>query len=468
MRLDDFVSGPGGLSARDFPGTWHLGEMSLTVTYRFDPGDPADGVTVHVPLAALNQVPEEGFDWQVPGFRDDLVAALMKSLPKEHRRELVPMAEVTAKVLGALTVTDEPLNVALARAVREVTDVRVPAHAFDTMKVPAHLRVNFAIDDERGDALAVSKSLDELRSALAPKVRAAIARTSPIDERKGITVWDFGDLPTMVESARKGVTVKGYPALLDDGDSVSIRVLTNPELQAKVTRLGVRRLLMLAVPVNKRAAERDLTNPSKLAIARSGVMSLDQLTQDCLTAAADRIVDEQGGPVWTAAEFDERVRIAKEQLPDLAARLLRTAAEVLAVANEVHARLEKLVAPAVRVSADDALGQLSRLIRPGFVASGGSSRVADLLRYVKAIDHRLAKLPEAPQKDLAHLRPIVALEQRYITLLRRTAATEITTDLVEIGWMLEELRVSVFAQQVGAAKGVSPAKITKALQSFGG
>jgi ATP-dependent helicase HrpA len=191
MRLEDFVSGPGGLSARDFPGTWHVGDMSLTLTYRFDPGDPADGVTVHVPLAALNQVPEEGFDWQVPGFRDDLVAALMKSLPKEHRRELVPMAEVTAKVLGALTVADEPLNVALARAVREVTGVRVPAHAFDVTKVPAHLRVNFAIDDERGDALAVSKSLEELRTALAPKVRAAIARTSPIDERRGITTWDF-------------------------------------------------------------------------------------------------------------------------------------------------------------------------------------------------------------------------------------------------------------------------------------
>jgi ATP-dependent helicase HrpA len=220
--------------------------------------------------------------------------------------------------------------------------------------------------------------------------------------------------------------------------------------------------------VNKRAAERDLTNQSKLAIARSGVMSLDQLTNDCLTAAADRIVDEQGGPVWTAAEFDDLVRVAKDRLPDLTARLLHAATEVLSVTNEVHARLERLVAPAVRASADDALAQLSRLIRPGFVASGGPARLADLLRYVKAIDHRLAKLPEAPQKDLYNLRPIVALEQRYVTLLRRTPAAEITSELVDIGWMLEELRVSVFAQQVGAAKGVSPAKITKALASFGG
>jgi ATP-dependent helicase HrpA len=344
----------------------------------------------------------------------------------------------------------------------------VPSHAFDLTKVPPHLRVSFSIDDERGESLAIGKDLDALRTALAPKVRAAIARTSPIDERKGITAWDFGDLPTVVESARKGVTVKGYPALLDDGDSVSIRVLTNPELQAKVTRSGVRRLLLLAAPVNKRAAERDLTNQSKLAIARSGVMSLDQLTQDCLTAAADRIVDELGGPVWTAAEFEELVRTAKERLPDLTARLLRTAADVLAVANDAHARLEKLVAPTLRVSTDDALAQLSRLIRPGFVASGGSARLTDLVRYVKAVDHRLAKLPEAPQKDLNHLRPIVALEQRYISLLRRTPAAEITAELVDIGWMLEELRVSVFAQQVGAAKGVSPAKIVKALQTFGG
>jgi ATP-dependent helicase HrpA len=468
MRLDDFVTGSGGLSARDFPGTWRVGDMTLSLTYRFDPGDPADGVTVHVPLAALNQVNEDGFDWQVPGFRQDLVGALMKSLPKEHRRELVPMAEVTTKVLGALAVVDEPLTVALARAVYEVTGVRVPARAFDVTRVPPHLRVAFAIDDERGAPLAIGKDLDALRTALAPKVRAAIARTSPIEERKGITTWDFGDLPAKVESTRKGVTVKGYPALLDDGGSVSIRVLTNPELQAKVTRAGTRRLLVLSVPVNKRTAERDLTNQSKLAIARSGVMSLDQLTNDCLTAAADRIVDEHSGPVWTAAEFEELVRTAKGRLPDLTASLLRTAADVLAVANDVHARLEKLVAPAVRVSTDDALAQLSRLIRPGFVASGGSARLADLVRYVRAIDHRLAKLPEAPQKDLNHLRPIVALEQRYISLLRRTPAAEITAELVDVGWMLEELRVSVFAQQVGAAKGVSPAKITKALQSFGG
>ncbi len=468
MRLEHFVSGSGVLSAHDFPGTWVQDELALPLTYRFDPGAPGDGVTVHVPLAALNQVSADGFDWQVPGLRNDLVDALMRSLPKEHRRELVPMGEVVAKVTAALEVSDRPLAHALASTVRDVTGVSVPASAFDLSKVPTHLRVNFVVDDEHGNPLAGGKDLDVLRAELASKVRAAIARTAPIEERKGITTWDIGDLPESVESTRNGITVRGFPTLLDDGDSVSIRVLTNPELQARVMRLGVRRLLLLAVPVGKRAVERDLTNQAKLAIAGARVMSLEALEADCITAAADQVMAEHGQVPFTADDFAALVAYARDHLPDHAARLLRTAADVLGAASSVQSRLAKLVAPAVLASADDAAAQLARLVRPGFVVTTGPERLADVLRYVKAIDLRLTKLPEAPQKDQNNLRDVLALERRYTDLLRRTHRDDITTDLIEIGWMLEELRVSVFAQTLGAARGTSPARIQKALQAHGG
>ena len=468
MRLEHFVSGSGVLNAADFPSTWQQDDVTLALTYRFDPGAPDDGVTVHVPLAALNQVHPDGFDWQVPGFRDELVEALVRNVAKEYRRELTPMNEVVAKVCAALDVDEVPLAHALSRTVQQVTGVTVPPREFQPTKAPLHLRVTFSIDDEHGNALAIGKNIDALREQLATRVRAAIARSTPIEERKGIVAWDFDDLPELVERQHDGITVRGYPALLDDGDSVSIRVFTNPELQAKVMRSGVRRLLLLAVPVNKRALERDLTNAGKLAVARSGTSTLDELEQDCLVAAADAVMVHHGGITFTADGFAALVVAAKNELPDRAARLLRTATEVLIAAGSVHGRLDKLVAPAVAASANDAEAQLARLVRPGFVAATGPARLPDLVRYVKAIDLRLSKVPEAPHKDQANLREVVALERRYTELLRRTPRGDVTPEMVEIGWMLEELRVSVFAQTLGAARGTSPARIVKALAAFGG
>ncbi len=468
MRTEHFL-GDGAVSADDFPGRWRQGELELAVTYRFDPGDPSDGVTVHLPVAALNQITDDGFDWQVPGLRDELVAALMKSLPKEHRRELVPMAETTERVAHALRRNGPPngsLVVALSDAVHEVAGVRVPPRAFDIGKVPAHLRVTYSVDGDDGAPLAIGKDLALLRDRLAPKVRTAIATGTAIDERRGITSWDFGDLPMLVESARDGIVLRGYPALLDDGDSVSIRALTSPELQAKVMRAGVRRLLLLTVPVSRRALERDLTNQTKLAIARAGVQPLDELEADCLVSAADRIMSDHGGAVWTKAGFDDLVAAARDEMADHAATALRLAGEICAAANAVTARLDRLVAPAVATSAQDARAQLSRLVRRGFVAATAPARLPDVLRYVKGIDVRLAKVPEAPLRDQSHLRDVLALEQRYVALLQRTPREQVTADMVDVGWALEELRVSVFAQSLGATRGTSAAKISKVISSL--
>jgi ATP-dependent helicase HrpA len=477
MRVEDFLGGTGVDSAEQFPTTWQYDGMELALTYRFDPGAADDGVTVHIPLAVLDQITPAGFDWQVPGFRDDLVAALLKSLPKEHRRELSPMAETTARVVTHLAAHDADGSSALAQAlsgaVREVVGGRVPAGAFDAAKVPAHLRVTFSIDDEHGTRLAAGKDLDSLRADLAPRVRAAVARSMAIEERKGIVAWDFGDLPAVVESARSGITVRGYPALLDEGPSVSIRVFTNPELQAKVMRNGVRRLLLLAVPVGKRAIEHQLTNDRKLAIARHAAFTLEGLEADCLAAAADRVVDEwaattEPSALWTEAGFAAVCDRARRELAALAGGMLCLAGDILAAAALASARLERLVAPAVAASAGDARAHLGRLVRPGFVAAAGPDRLADVLRYVQALDHRLTRLPEDPDRDRARLREVTELERRYSTVLDRTPRAAVTPRLAGIGWMLEELRVSVFAQQLGAARGTSAARVAKELAAHGG
>jgi ATP-dependent helicase HrpA len=469
MRVDDFVGGHGLLSEDDFPGEWQYDEYVLDLTYRFDPGAVDDGVTVHVPLAVLHEITDDGFDWQVPGFRADLVEALLRSLPKEFRRELVPMGEVVERVTTALQHPGDstPITTVLAHTLHEVMGVKVPASAFDRSKVPAHLRVHFAVSDDDGNVLGTGDHLPTLRDALSSKVRAAVARRAPIEERRGIVSWDFGDLPAIVESHDGGVAVRGYPALLDVGDSVSIRVVTSAELQARVMRTGVRRLLLLTVPVSKRAMERDLTNQRKLAIARCGVAPLDELEGDCLTAAADRVLADHGGATWTADGFAALVAAAREDLAEHAADALRTAADICAAANDVTAALDRLVAPNVAAGARDARAQLSRLVRPGFVTSTGLTRLHDLVRYVKAIGLRLDKLPEDTHRDASRLREIVPLEQRYSTLMQRLPREAITPEVIDVAWQLEELRVSVFAQSLGAARGVSASKITKTLHSLG-
>lgn len=471
MRLEHFVNTP--VSDDDFPTVWRHSALNLNVTYRFDPGSAIDGATVHIPIAALNQIEPEGFDWGVPGFRADLIGALLKSLPKDYRRELVPMTNVIDRVVGAIGAPESweagtSIAAALTTTVRDATGIDVPPHAFDADTAPPHLRITFSVDDDHGSSLATGRDLLALRKQLTQRLRVAIAREAPIEERTGITKWDLGELPREITTKRADVPVRGYPALLDDGASVSIRVFTTLELQTKVMRNGVRRLLLLATPVSKRALERDLTDASRLAVARYRSLSIEQLTDDSLTAAADRVIADFGELPFTATDFDRLVAAAHEGLADRAATALRDACDVVAAANAVNERLARLVAPAVSAGADDARQQLNRLVRHGFVTAAGVGRLADLLRYVKGIDVRLNKLPENPTRDATTLRSVLALEKRYVALLRRLDHEEITPEVIDLGWQLEELRVSLFAQQLGTARSVSIQRITKELTALDG
>ena len=245
-----------------YPATWAHADMVFPVTYRFDPGAADDGVTVHVPLAVLDRLTADGFDWQVPGFRADLVGALMQTLPKDIRRELIPAAETTAAAYRLLEVTDEPLAVALARAVEAVVpSVRVPARAFDATRVPDHLRVTFAVHDETDAVVGLGKDLDELKRRLRATLRAAVARATPLDERRGITGWDVGDLPRRVDTgARRPYGARLPGTARRRRQRLAACLHHGRRLQERVMRGGVKRLLLLTVPVGKRAVETNLAN----------------------------------------------------------------------------------------------------------------------------------------------------------------------------------------------------------------
>ena len=451
-----------------YPATWAHADMVFPVTYRFDPGAADDGVTAHVPLAVLGRLTTDGFDWQVPGFRADLVAALMQTLPKDIRRQLIPAAETTAAAYRLLEVTDAPLAVALARAVETaVPSVHVPPRAFDASRVPEHLRITFAVHDDSDAVVALGKDLNVIKRQLRATLRAAVARATPVEERRGITTWDVGDLPRRIDTERGGHTVHGYPALLDDGDSVSLRVFTTIELQERVMRGGVKRLLLLAVPVGKRAVEAGLANRDKLMLARFASQTAGAIATDCIAAVADRLVVEHG-EVWTTAQFDSLVATARQHLPLRSAVALRTAAEILAVAGDIEEHLSKLISASVAPNVADVRRHVARLVRPGFVVAHGEHRLHDVLRYLNGIKRRLDKLTENPAKDLHKLAEVLKVEREYSSLLGSLPPGDVGQEVIELGWMLEELRISVFAPSLGTSRPVSVKRVVAELVALRG
>ena len=454
--------------ADQYPTTWKHGDLVFPVTYRFDPGAADDGVTVHVPLAVLGRLTTAGFDWQVPGFRADLVTALMQTLPKDIRRQLIPAAETTAAAYRVLETADEPLAAALARAVEAVVpSVRVPPRAFDAARVPDHLRITFAVHDDTDAVVGIGKDLGDIKRQLRSKLRAAVARATPMDERRGITTWDVGDVPRRVDTVRGSHTVHGYPALLDDGDSVSLRIFTTAELQERVMRGGVKRLLLLAVPVGKRAVEAQLSNRDKLMLARFAPQTAGAIASDCIEAVADRLVVEHG-EVWTAAQFDALVATARRQLPVRSAVALRTAAEIVASAADIEEQLARLISASVAPNVADIRRHLARLVRDRFIVAHGEHRLGDVLRYVNGIRRRLDKLPESPAKDLHKLAEVRAVEREYSSLLESLPPGDVAREVVDLGWMLEELRVSVFAPSLGTSRPVSTKRIVTELVALRG
>lgn len=464
----------GSLSPLDWPDTWHHDDLALPVTYRFEPGEIGDGVTVHIPLAVLNRVKDAGFDWQVPGARPELVGALIRSLPKELRRPLSPLAETTQVALDRLRQTqpgERPMREALAQVLTELAGQPVRPSAFDLAAVPPHHIITFAVVDDAGRPVAHGTDLKALRKLLGERIRAAIADTiaeqQPEIERSGITTWTLATLPRVIETTSGGAdgpVVRGYPALLDDGDSVSVKVFTNPDVQARLMPRGIRRLLLLVVPVGRSSVTRHLTNAAKLAIARRKTPLID-LIDDCIQAAADRLIADHGVP-WDAAAFDRLVADARHRLVPLATLALNNAAEILDLAANADAKLARLIAPSLAPSVDDASAQLAVLTRAGFVTRAGTDRLADVARYLRAIDRRADAMAGNLRGDQDKMKVVRSLTDRYHALLAKVPASRITDDVTAIGWMIEELRVSLFAQSLGTNGSVSDRRIARALDEL--
>ena len=449
-----------------YPDAWQQDSLRLRLSYRFEPGSPDDGVTLHVPLVQLNQVRNEGFDWQVAGFRETLVATLAKTLPKEIRREMVPAAETVRAAYDRLR-HEGTLAEAFAVALAEVIPVPVSAADVDAARIPDHLRITFSIEDDAGTSIARGKDLDALRRQLNPHLRRALRAVLPSIERTGIVEWDMDEVPEVITAVVDGAEVRGYPGLLDDATSVSLSVFTTEAVQRTAMAGGVRRLLLLTTPVSRRTLERQISNAARLSLARVGgkQWTPDALIDEALQAVADDVMRVNDLP-WTRDEFTALAAEFKRVVAESAGHALQQASVAIVSAGEVAARLDRLVAPALATSVADARSQLQRLVRPGFVAAAGVGRLRDVQRYLTAIDRRLDKLASDTSKDLQRVAEVRALENRYVALLDRLGR-QVPAAVVELGWQLEELRVGVFAQAVGTNGTVSAKRVQRTLADLG-
>ncbi|MGY1665333.1 ATP-dependent RNA helicase HrpA [Geodermatophilus sp. SYSU D00696] len=462
----------GQVRVEDFPDEVPLTQgLTLPLSYAFAPGAPEDGVTVDVPLAVLDTVAErtsgESLAFTVPGLREELVTALLRTLPKQLRRALVPIPDRVREVLPRIAPA-EPLLPALERELRRTAGVVVPPDAWQPAQVPDHLRATFRVLDDRQRPLATGKDLQALRREVAPASRASLARAASDLERTGLTAWTIGELPRTVEVVRGGHAVTAYPALVDEGATVGVRVVSTEAEATRLTWRGARRLLVLVAGSPARQVVKGLSPRTRLALQFNPDGEIPALVDDCVDAAADELVAAAGGPPRDEAAFTALVTTARQQLLPLTQDAVRRVEAVLTQAREVAVAIG--AAPGRRVpeaAVADLRRQMAGLLHRGFVADAGRRRLPDLVRYLRAMAHRLEKLPANAARDALWTEQVAAVTAEYEQLRREVSPTGAPDDPVaRIRWMVEELRVGLFAQQIGTPRPVSEQRLYKAIDAL--
>ncbi|MFE5855949.1 ATP-dependent RNA helicase HrpA [Streptomyces sp. NPDC056500] len=466
----------GAVTKDDYPDSWRQGRLKFRVTYQFEPGADADGVTVHIPLQVLNQVTDEGFDWQIPGLRTEVVTELIRSLPKPVRRHYVPAPDYAGKFLQRAVPLQEPLPVTLARELKSMVGVPVTADDFDWSRVPDHLKITFRIVDERRRNLAEDKDLTALQLKLRPRARQALSQAAAASvgpsgesiERTGLTDWTIGTLTKVFETRRAGQPVKAYPALVDAGDTVSVRLFDSEAEQRQAMWRGTRKLILLNIQVNPaKFASDKLTNQQKLALSGNPHGSIQALFDDCAMAAADKLIADHGGPAWDEESYRKLYDKVRADLVDTTVRTVDQVQQILAAWQACERRLKSTTSPTLLRNVQDVRGQLTALMPAGFVTRTGLRRLPDLMRYLLAADRRLQQMPTSVQRDTTRMEKVQEMQDEYAWLLEQLPqGRPVPQEVPDVRWMLEELRVSYFAHALGTAYPVSDKRIVKAIDAL--
>jgi ATP-dependent helicase HrpA len=455
-----------GVSAALFPDFIDMGGTRLPLKYRFAPGHPFDGLSLTVPLALLNQLDAARLSWLVPGMVREKVTWYLKALPKTWRNRLAPLPEVVTVFLEQSDANNSALREALRAFVATRLGDPLPADVWGTPVPPPHLRVNVRVVDAAGRELATGRDLSVLRTQLGEAAQLNFAATEPAFERKGIRAWDFGDLPETLAVDREGRRLTGYPSLVQDGDAVSLKLLDTRAAADAATRTAVIALMRIQLKDALRRWEKGAPGFVQSALALKTALPSEGLLADVLTAVCDRAFLGDDPLPRSERAFAEQLKRARARLPAVAEGAFQLLAMIAAEHHALTQRLAALPGPLSRLAADIA-AQRDRLVAPGFFSATPWQQLVHLPRYLKALDRRIAKYPENPERDAKHAQAVAVIWERYRERDRALRARDRRDPSLDaFRWQIEELKVSLFAQELRTPFPVSFKRLEKAWKAL--
>jgi ATP-dependent helicase HrpA len=453
------------VTAADFPPQIEVNGLRLALDYHFEPGHVDDGVTVKVPVAALNQLDQHRFDWLVPGLLEDKLVALIKSLPKSLRRNFVPAPDFARAARQGLVPGQDSLVEQFAAQLKRITGVEIPAEAWQVDQVPAHLCMNFHLVDANDKLLARGRDLSALRQQIGTQAVASFERLPTAQyERDNVTDWDVGELPEFVEIRQQGLTLRGYPALVADKGRIHLRLLDAPDKARTAHRAGVLALFELRAAKALRYVEKNLPGIQQMCLHYAAAGPCEKLKCDLLARISELALYADDGPVpRDRAGFDAAAARAEQELVAVGNQVCKAVADALAEYHAIQKRIKGSITPAWLGALNDIRDQLDHLIYGGFVLVTPAMQLKHLGRYLKAINKRLDRLQQDPARD----RPLaLQVEPHWQKCRQRLDATcnrgAIPESLQHYRWLIEEFRVSLFAQELGTAEKVSAKRLEDA------
>ena len=513
------------LDVESFPEHFDHGDLQLELRYEFNPtlytsegpgGQQADGVTVRIPVLFLNQLQPHRFDWLIPGLRTELVTHLIRSMPKQLRKSFVPAPDVAAQARQLLEEEHEPcvspFRESLASVLRRLRGEIVDPESFDLEALPEHLRFTFAVISDKGRVLDSGYDLTELQIRFSGENRAAIGRSlghgsgtddggrardsgegsgrgakkpaggggkgndagggdapSAVPQQRNQTSWSFGDLPQEITTTVSGREITGYPALAPEPEGAGVRctIQDSPTAQHRTHRAGVVTLLREVLPSPQRYVVDHLSNRERLAFGQFG--EVERIVSEATAAALDHLVPDE--LPFTATRFEEISRQARADLIETVLALTDLVAQALTLNAELRARLDAVCSSALNPAVEDMRAQIDHLVFPRFITAGGYTQLRHMPRYLKAVRIRLDRL-EAGQgvgKDTTDMQQVQALEDEYDAAVEAVPEQlPVPEGLRDVKWMIEELRVSLFAQQLGTAQTVSAKRVRRVIKQSAG
>jgi ATP-dependent helicase HrpA len=444
-----------------YPEWWKCGNLRLKLSYVFDPTDKRDGVSVHVPLAVIGQLKAQDFEWQIPGLRQELVGSLIKSLPKRLRRNLIPAPDYAKALMESLG--PEPEGALFERCAKELTRMGgeiVTPEDFDRTLIPKHLFMNFIVEGNGGKVVAEGRSLEDLQSKLSGKAREALK--SAVKQKKPVKsegAWSFGTIRDTQVVRQGGVEITSYPALADHGKEVGLELFDSKTARDRSMWKGERRLLFLSLRQPVSYLEAHLPNRAKLAMYYQKAGSVQELISDIMLASIDSLMQKHGGPAFDQQGFEKLSDKVRGDLNDESLAIASEVEQILMRAHKLRRSLKGSIPLAAAPSCQDIAAQLDSLVFPGFASSTPRPRLREIPRYLDAALMRLEKVPRDINRDRDCMRKVADVREYWKNALSRCRKGSEPQELLDVKWMIEELRVSYFAQQLGVKGQISDKRI---------